>query len=210
MMKAHTKIVADLIRQYADGGIGAEVGVYQGDTSRHVLGTTQTKMLYMIDQYLPNYDTSQWMYSTKRDLKGNPDQDYESVQAFFTDKFPDRHTLIRKSSEEASIELELSLDFLFIDANHRYEHVLADLYLWVPKVKPNGLIMGHDWWTKFPGVITAVIEYANTTGAFVMPEDPKPLCKLPKNSKYVPAPSKNPVVIKSWPAGHVWWALKNG
>jgi hypothetical protein len=209
-MKAHTRIVADLIRQYANTGIGAEIGVYQGDTSRHILSATDTRMLFMVDQYVSDYDTTQWMYSTKHDVHGNPDADYEKVRDFFHEQFPNRHTLIRQSSEAAALEFDVELDFVFVDANHTYEHVLADLQLWIPKVRHGGLVMGHDWWTKFPGVITAVTEYARSTNHFTMPENPAPAVKLPKNSRYVPAPSKDPVVIKSWPAGHVWWALKNG
>ena len=37
------------------------------------------------------------------------------------------------------------LDFVFIDANHSYEACLEDIRLWFPKVKPNGVIAGHDY-----------------------------------------------------------------
>jgi len=193
-----------LIKQYADSGIGAEIGVCRGETSRHILEATQIKMLYMVDQYVRNYDPNQWLYSTK----GNPDKDYKKVKMFFEQNFPDRHTLLRNSSLEASGSLNMELDFIFIDANHTYKYVKQDLELWVPKVKSGGLIMGHDWWRKFPGVITAVIKYANESDHFVIPEKPKPLTKLPRNTKYIPAPWVQPVVLKSWPLGHVWWALK--
>lgn len=36
------------------------------------------------------------------------------------------------------------IDFLFIDGDHRFESVLLDLKIWVPKVRPGGLVMGHD------------------------------------------------------------------
>jgi len=37
-----------------------------------------------------------------------------------------------------------SLDFVFIDADHRYEAVIKDLAAWVPKLKPGGMLCGHD------------------------------------------------------------------
>jgi predicted O-methyltransferase YrrM len=38
-----------------------------------------------------------------------------------------------------------SLDFVFIDGDHRYECVLADIQAWLPKVKAGGIIAGHDY-----------------------------------------------------------------
>lgn len=36
-------------------------------------------------------------------------------------------------------------DFVYIDGNHTYEYVLQDLFDFAPKVKEDGLIMGHDF-----------------------------------------------------------------
>jgi len=49
-------------------------------------------------------------------------------------------------------------DFVFIDANHTYESVLADIQGWKPKVKPGGWLAGHDHTTSFPGVEKACKE----------------------------------------------------
>ncbi|GIV19686.1 MAG: hypothetical protein KatS3mg023_1437 [Armatimonadota bacterium] len=38
-----------------------------------------------------------------------------------------------------------SIDLLFIDGDHSYEGCLADLSHWYPKVKPDGVILGHDY-----------------------------------------------------------------
>jgi len=100
-MKAHPQIIADLIIQYADHGIGAEIGVFKGETSAHILNATNTKMLYMIDQYKWNYDVNQWTYATK----GNPETDCAAVKKRFLEEYPSRHALIIKSSEEAAKEL---------------------------------------------------------------------------------------------------------
>lgn len=43
-----------------------------------------------------------------------------------------------------------TLDFVFLDAGHTAAAVQADVAAWAPKVKPRGLILGHDWW--FPSV----------------------------------------------------------
>ena len=57
-----------------------------------------------------------------------------------------------------------SLDFVFIDADHRYPAVIKDLAAWVPKLKPGGVLCGHD--IHLPGVKKALdkklIEYKDT------------------------------------------------
>lgn len=45
------------------------------------------------------------------------------------------------------------IDFLYIDADHSYEGVWADLEAWVPHVKRGGLIVGDDYGNAiYPGV----------------------------------------------------------
>jgi predicted O-methyltransferase YrrM len=45
------------------------------------------------------------------------------------------------------------IDFLYIDADHSYDGVTADLEAWVPHVKPGGLILGDDYDNAiYPGV----------------------------------------------------------
>ncbi len=51
------------------------------------------------------------------------------------------------------------LDLVFLDADHRYEAVRADLAAWVPKVRAGGIVACHDYDTdQFPGVTQAVGE----------------------------------------------------
>lgn len=38
-----------------------------------------------------------------------------------------------------------SVDFVFIDADHVYQSVRNDVLAWLPKVKPGGIIAGHDY-----------------------------------------------------------------
>ena len=41
--------------------------------------------------------------------------------------------------------LDNSLDFVFIDANHTFEYVVNDIAEWSKKVRPGGIISGHDF-----------------------------------------------------------------
>lgn len=69
-------------------------------------------------------------------------------------------TLLRMGSEQAAEKLAgMKPSFVFIDADHSYSSVLADLCAWGPIVKPGGLFGGHDCTGSFPGVEQAVTEY---------------------------------------------------
>ena len=51
------------------------------------------------------------------------------------------------------------IDFLYIDADHRYESVVADIEAWLPQVREGGTICFHDYGVpQFPGVAKAVNE----------------------------------------------------
>lgn len=45
----------------------------------------------------------------------------------------------------ARLVADSALDCLFLDADHRYSAVKADLAAWLPKMKPGSLVFGHDF-----------------------------------------------------------------
>jgi hypothetical protein len=55
-------------------------------------------------------------------------------------------TFIRKTSIEAVLEFENeSLDFIYIDGNHKLQYAVQDIMEWYPKIKKGGVISGHDY-----------------------------------------------------------------
>lgn len=57
-------------------------------------------------------------------------------------------------------------DMVFIDADHSYAGVKADILAWRPLVKPGGILCGHDFHTGAPGVVQAVQEIFPVVRAF--------------------------------------------
>lgn len=54
-------------------------------------------------------------------------------------------TPIRKNSVLAARDFpDRSFDMIFIDGDHSYAGCLADLEAWYPKLKPEGILLGHD------------------------------------------------------------------
>lgn len=67
--------------------------------------------------------------------------------------------LVMDSLKAASVFGDHSLDLVFIDADHTYRAVRADLEAWIPKVKSGGIICGHDcqeYFTKLGPYIEVV------------------------------------------------------
>jgi hypothetical protein len=69
----------------------------------------------------------------------------------------------KKSVEAASSYDDQTIDFIWIDAGHDYDHAAVDIRAWYPKLKIGGMIAGHDFAINHPvsrcGVIKAVLEF---------------------------------------------------
>jgi hypothetical protein len=73
---------------------------------------------------------------------------------------PDIHDQVvtLQSISAASETADGIADVVFIDGDHRTDAVLADIAAWAPKVKPGGLLCGHDG--NDPKVIEAICQIA--------------------------------------------------
>ena len=118
--------------------VGLELGVSRGEYSKVLLSGIPKLKLYLVDAwkvygtYRPYVDQDEldgFIEETKTRLSG---YDYE---------------IIRKFSMDAVNDFEDgSLDFIYIDANHKIPWVLDDICAWSPKVKSGGIVSGHDYY----------------------------------------------------------------
>lgn len=68
--------------------------------------------------------------------------------------------IMAKSSVAAAAEFDdESVDFAFVDADHDYTSVAADIRAWWPKIKIRGILAGHDYVSGWVGVAKAVDEH---------------------------------------------------
>jgi predicted O-methyltransferase YrrM len=131
--------------------IGAELGTHNGACTFFLMDNAPNLVLHTVDIFEqqpdhPNYKDGQYDFT-------------HSYPVFLekAKKYGDRLIAHKGWTHEVAKEIEDgSLDFVFIDADHLYESVKRDILSWHPKLKPNGLLMGHD--AHLPGVIKAVRE----------------------------------------------------
>ena len=67
---------------------------------------------------------------------------------------PEWHLLVADDlSPQAQAWLPAQCDVLFIDTSHTVEQTMAELRLYVPRVKPGGVVLLHDTEWKEPGTM---------------------------------------------------------
>jgi len=135
------------------GGHIVEVGAWKGASTSYLAVEAQHKKL-RIDVV----DT----WSGSQEHKDMSDIRENSLFGTFIDNLRPVINLInpiRTDSVSASkMYADESLDAVFIDADHRYQSVKADILAWMPKVKNGGILAGHDYALVHSGVIHAVDE----------------------------------------------------
>lgn len=153
-------IVHDLIKN-RNHEVGAEIGVYRGTLTEYLLTKLPTiNLLHAVDSWI-HYPDFTAILNPKGSVINTPMEDIFEVFLENTERFEKRLSVHKMSSEDAAeIIPDNSLDFIFIDANHAYDYVKADIIMWTPKVKSGGIIIGHDYNPERPefGVIQAVNE----------------------------------------------------
>ncbi len=128
-----------------------EIGSYMGESTMLFASSQLFNKIYAIDPYIGDEPFNSLSNITWKDVK---------EQFNINTRFFNNIELIQEYSQYTVSKFEnKSIDFIYIDANHTYESVKNDLQLYLPKLKSNSVIAGHDYCDiKWPGVIKAVNE----------------------------------------------------
>lgn len=128
---------------------GIEIGVWVGESTAMIEEFFDE--LHCVDPHtgVVGDDTSQQVVDI-----GGP----EIMRDLFRRNVGPQVTLHSRPSPQAADEFDDgAFDVVIIDAAHDYEAVLADIDAWLPKLRPDGYMLGHDYATSlFPGVTHAV------------------------------------------------------
>jgi hypothetical protein len=124
-------------------GDGAEIGVKTGGFSEHLLQGWRCTRLISIDPWL---SASQEEYDDRSNVAQDEFEVYYEKTRERLARYGSRSEIWRMKSVEAARRVpDGSLDFVYIDARHDYDSVLEDLDAWFSKVKPGGILAGHDY-----------------------------------------------------------------
>lgn len=139
------KLYDDIIEKLSDDSIFVEVGVWKGKSISYAVVESINKnkniKFYAIDTFKGSPGEPQIM---EKDSIKNKTLYKEYLSNI--EPIKDHITTYKKSSVQAAKLFEdKSIDFVFIDASHKYENVKNDILSWLPKIKRGGFIGGHDY-----------------------------------------------------------------
>jgi len=127
----------------------AEIGVAEGWTAEPVMRACDLDLYVMVEPSLVDCNAVLYDVMKRTDVL----DDFRRTQK--------PAVLMRMDSVSAARYIaDGSLDLVYIDAEHTYDNVKADIIAWISKIRDGGILCGHDYdpTGNFTGLIQAVHE----------------------------------------------------
>jgi hypothetical protein len=151
------------------GAVGAEVGTWRGDFAATLLRWTRPARLFLVDPWRHSVDDG-YEHAMYGGRAGGGQEEMDRVYEGVLDRFEDeirggRIVVLREPSVEAANGWDDEwLDWVYLDGDHTYAAVRADLQAYWRVLKRRGIMGGDDygvpgWWDD--GVTRAVNEFAD-------------------------------------------------
>lgn len=184
-------LLEKLKSQLGNVSVAVEVGVWRGDYSRFIISSLEPSTFIGVDPYkiYEGYTDKpdEYEFANQKNLdvlfgkvskafqgfnKDSVTPIYRKIQPTFpykevvveSDLTQTNSILVRQIGANYASQFEdNSVDFVYLDADHKYQPVKSEIEAWYPKVRKGGILAGHDYITgshieEF-GVITAVNEF---------------------------------------------------
>jgi predicted O-methyltransferase YrrM len=117
---------------------GAEIGTARGSHAITMIVNNPKVKLYCIDAW-----------STYDGCNDFTDQDrlneYHNAARQRLNEYKGIEIINEFSMDAVKRFKDETLDFVYIDANHEFPYVAEDLFYWSKKVRPGGIVAGHDY-----------------------------------------------------------------
>ncbi|NBW17391.1 MAG: class I SAM-dependent methyltransferase [Caulobacteraceae bacterium] len=129
-------------------GKAVEIGSYSGEGTEVI--AKHFKEVLAVDPWINGYDL-------------NDVASHQCPMKFVFEAFQNRtkglgNVFFKRGKSLDALEFvrDESVDLVYVDGDHRYEAVVADIQGWKPKLRKGGVLAGHDW--SFPAVQKALSE----------------------------------------------------
>lgn len=145
--------------------VGVEIGVYRGEFTKK-----------FCESGLEMYGIDPWKSFRGQGRAGKSQelQDYNYNHAKKLLSPYKNCTLIRKTSMEALDLVDYgSMDFVYIDGDHRFRAVAEDIYEWYFRVRSGGIVSGDDYNLTGPNATHLICQVSPVVDAFVKTYDIK-------------------------------------
>ena len=134
----------------AENATFVEIGTWTGDFSEALLKYTKCKKLYCVDPYR-HFENDEYPDSMNTLTQASFDMVFANTKLRLS-KCEDRAEFICELSTDAAQKIaDESVDFAYIDGNHDFAYVDADIKAWFPKIRKGGYLCGtmciHTPWT---------------------------------------------------------------
>lgn len=156
--ETHREVFQTIADKFTDGMTFVETGVFLGsDITVFGLRCKQRKVyprIVAVDNFLSENisEASKNYVGVHSDFKGSF---IKNLQLNGLDHMVD---IIEGDSVEAAGQFEdESINFLFLDSNHEYDFVMRELLAYLPKMKKDSVVAGHDFCSS-DGIRRAVRE----------------------------------------------------
>lgn len=152
----------ETVNRIPRGTVGAEIGVWKGDSSAKFL-KTNPKQLHLVDAWsldawfdalskdkqqevLNKYSASLGIQKTREAYQQYYDNIYTSVVNRFSSY--DNVIIHRVDSKIWFDQIDIKFDWIYVDGDHTYEGCLHDLEKCLVVINPGGIIFGDDYGNK--------------------------------------------------------------
>ena len=171
MMRGINKTVKETVKLIPENSVGAELGVWKGETSSKFL--PKCKFLHLVDSWSivayedsdehGNYEGYLQRYSkiVGSDNPNDFQKFYDNIYSEVNEKFANSPVKIyRMTTKEWFKVFNEKLDWIYVDANHGYQDALFDLKESYKKIKSGGILFADDYSDNKPGVKKAVEDFS--------------------------------------------------
>lgn len=147
------------------GGVFVEVGSWKGRSTSFIgaICNANGTRLVCVDHWRGSHDVLAGRYAAALAV--------EDVERTFRENMRALGILVEvvvaTSTEAAARLASASVDRVFLDASHDGASVAEDLRVWSERLRPDGILAGHDYAEKHPEVRAAVDEHARASGLVV-------------------------------------------